>query len=219
MHEKIIYKEYACYDYSLNETETQANIANAFKLGITNISVLPYSVPTARSAVPSPDNISISVPIDYPYGISDIKSRNFSVSQAAKQKIQKIDLFVPSKVLSNRKYDKFREDIRSNLDICLENNIELRYILEYRVFSHEVLAKICNILIGLGINTIIPASGHMIDDLNDNLIACNYLNTKSKIQTICNGNIYHRKHVENFKNSNTYGIRFHYINSINLFNN
>jgi deoxyribose-phosphate aldolase len=216
MHEKIKYIEYACYDYSLNEQETQQNISEAVKLGIHNISVLPYSIPTAKSAIGS-QSVKISCPVDFPHGLLDIKSRNFFVGQLCKQKINTIDLFIPTKILSNRKYDKLREDIRSNLDICQENNVELRYILEYRVFSHEVLARVCSILMDFGVKSIIPSSGHMIDDVSDNLIACDYLSTKTGIQTICNGNMYTPKHINAVKNSSIYGVRFHYLNSINLF--
>jgi deoxyribose-phosphate aldolase len=187
-------------------------------MGVTNIGVLPYSVNTAKSAVSNPELINISVPLDLPYGLSDTKTRNFMVSQACKSKINTIDLFIPTKILSNRKYDKLREDIRSNLEICKENNINLRYILEYRVFSHEILAKVCAIFVDLGINTIIPASGFMIDDINDNLIACNYLHTKTGIRTICNGNIYSSKHANLVRNSGLYGLRLHYLNSIGILN-
>lgn len=216
MHQKVIYKEYVCYDYSIDETETLSNIQNAIKLGISNIGVLPYSINTVKPLL-SDHNIKLSVPIDYPYGLSDTKTRNFLISQVCKSKISTIDLFVPTKILSNRKYDKLREDIRSNLEICKEHNIELRYMLEYRVFSHEILAKVCSILMDLGVNTIIPSSGHMLDDISDNLIACNYLNTKSKINTICNGNIYIDKHTKLLSSSNIYGIRFHYLSGIQIF--
>lgn len=217
MHEKITYIEYACYDSSITEIETRSNIEKAFKSGIKNISVFPYSVSTAKSVVDDASILNISVPIDFPYGLSDIKTRNFAITQTCKQKIQKIDLFIPSKILTNRKYDKFREDIKSNLDICSENNIQLRYILEYRIFSHEVLAKACSILMDFGVDTVLPSSGHMIDDISDNLIACNYLHTKANIKTICNGNIYNDKQVQSIKNANLYGIRLHHINSIDLF--
>lgn len=213
------YLEYASYDYSLNEAETQTQISDAYKLGIRNFCVFPYSVGTLRSAVPDSDQISICCPADFPYGLSDIKSRNFIISQLCKQKIQTIDLFLPTKIISNRKYDKFREDIRSNLEICSEANVKLRYVLEYRVFSHEILSKVCSIMVDFGIDTAIPSSGHMIDDINDNLIACSYLKTKSNIKAICNGNIYTQKHVENIKKANVYGVRFHYVNSIGLFLN
>lgn len=209
--------EYVCYDYSLNEIETQKNIAVAYKMGVTNIGVLPYSINTAKSAVSNPELINISVPLDLPYGLSDTKTRNFMVSQACKSKINTIDLFIPTKILSNRKYDKLREDIRSNLEICKENNINLRYILEYRVFSHEILAKVCSILMDLGVSTIIPSSGYMLDDISDNLIACNYLNTKSKINTICSGNMYTDKHAKLVSLSNVYGVRFHYLSGIQIF--
>jgi hypothetical protein len=69
----------------------------------------------------------------------------------------------------------------------------------------------------LGVSTIIPSSGYMLDDISDNLIACNYLNTKSKINTICSGNMYTDKHAKLVSLSNVYGVRFHYLSGIQIF--
>jgi len=213
----MMYIEYACYDYTINEIETEKNILYAFKNGITNFSVLPYSLNGIKNLEQlSNTEFNLSTPIDFPYGLSDIKSRNFAVSQAIKHGATTIDLFLPTKMIINRKYDKFRDDIKSNFDICFEKNVKIRYILEYRVFSHEILAKVCQILASFGIDTIIPSSGMMIDDINDNLIACNYFTTKSHMKTICNGNIYNPSHVKLINNTNIYGIRLHHINAIKL---
>lgn len=213
------YLDYACYDYSLTETETENNIISAIKLGIKNISVLPYSINTMKS-IPEIKNkdISLFCAADFPYGLSDAKSRNFIVSQLCKSGIDGIDLFIPTKIISNRKYEKLRDDIKNNLEVCNENNIKLRYILEYRVYSHEILAKVCQILLSLGIDTVFPSSGTMIDDINDNLIACNYLFTKSGIKTIITGNCYTNKHYKSVNSMvDAYGIRFFHLASLSAY--
>lgn len=206
-----MYKEYACYDYSINEIETSNNIVEAIKLGISNIFVLPFSLNSIKT-----DTLNlakIGCPIDYPYGLSDIKSRQFMIEQVIKtNKISMIDLMIPTKAITNRKYDKFREDIKTNLEICEKASIQLRYMLEYRVYGHEILAKTCQILKEFGISTILPSTGMMLDDINDNLIACSFLKEKSGINTICTGNIYLEKHMKNVINSNVYGMRYHHLN-------
>jgi deoxyribose-phosphate aldolase len=209
--------EYACYDYSINESETEKNIQYAIKAGITSFSVLPYSLSNLKNSEEfKNNNFSLGSPVDFPYGLSDTKSRNFMVSQTIKAGANVIDLFLPTKMIINRKYDKFREDIKSNFDICFEKNVKLRYILEYRVFNHEVLAKVCQILMSFGIDTILPSSGMMIDDIHDNIIACNYFLTKTGIKPICNGNIFNDNHVKLVNNSNVHGVRLHHLKSLDI---
>jgi len=212
-----MYIEYACHDYALLEEEIKNNISICLKLGIKNISTYSYNIPSIKSLI-SEEDINISVPVDFPYGISDLRSRNFIVSQLVKTpNIKTIDIVAPSKIIANRKYDKLREDIKTHLDICNENNIKLRYILEYRVFNHETLAKVCQILYSFGITEILPSTGQMLDDINDNLIAAKYLSSKSNINVISSGNIWNNKQIDNIKNSSIYGIRFHYLNSLEIF--
>jgi deoxyribose-phosphate aldolase len=215
------YIEYACHDYSLNETEVESNVVAATKYGINSISILPYSLSSIKNLPIIKDkNISISCIADFPGGNCDSKTRNFLVTQLCKHNVNYIDIMIPTKIITNRKYDKFRDDIRTNLEICNEHNVELRYILEYRVYSHEILAKVCQILVDFGIKTIFPSSGMMLDDISDNLIACNFLMTKSKINTICTGNIYQSKHSNMVKNTdNLYGIRFFNLSSLAIFQN
>lgn len=209
-----MYIEYACTDYSLNEIDVKANVEHAIKHNIKNICVLPYSINTIRNI---DNNIKIICILDYPFGLSDLKSRSSIVLNAVKSNISTLDIVAPNKILANRKYDKFRDDIKANLDLCSENNVELRYILEYRVFSHEVLAKVCQILKSFNINTIIPSSGVFLDDINDNLIACNFLNMKSGINVISSGNIYLEKHAKLIAlNANIFGTRLYHKNSIDL---
>jgi hypothetical protein len=69
----------------------------------------------------------------------------------------------------------------------------------------------------MGISTILPSTGQLIDDINDNIIAAKYLASKSGVSVICNGNIWTKKQVENIQNSKTHGIRLHYLASLELF--
>lgn len=213
--------EYASYDYAINETETLANITRAIALGANSISVLPYSINTVKniSEIES-GKIKLSCAIDIPYGLSDTKSKIFMCSQIIKsrQYINFLDVMIPTKIITNRKYDKFREEIRSLIETCFSYNIKIRYILEYRTFSHEVIAKVCSILQEFGLDTIFPSSGLMLDNIDDNLIACNFLSTKTNIKTICTGNIYQSKQIQNIKNmTNLEGIRFFYLSGLELF--
>jgi deoxyribose-phosphate aldolase len=211
-----MYIEYACYNYALSDEELKHNFTLAIKLGIKNIATFHMHLPAIK-ALTEELSLNISCPIDYPYGMSDSKTRSTAINAAAKAGATCVDIMVPAKFISNRKYDKLRDDIKNNLTICQENNLVARYILEYRVFNHETLAKTCQILKTLGIEYIFPASGHMIDDINDNLIAAKYLMAKSDIKVITNGNIWTAKHSDNIKLADIYGIRLHHVPSLELF--
>jgi len=211
-----MYIEYACYDYSLSDEEIKNNVALAIQLGVKHICMHYINIPLIRGMIEE-HGLSISSPLDYPYGLLDSKNRLSVINSAIKAGAKTVDIVAPAKFIANRKYDKLRDDIKNNLTICQENTVNLRYILEYRVFNHETLAKTCQIFKGLGIEYVLPSTGHMLDDISDNMIACKYLSTKSKIQTICNGNIWTEKQAEILRSSNIYGARLHHISSIALF--
>jgi deoxyribose-phosphate aldolase len=211
-----MYIEYVCYDYSLSDEEIKNNVALAIQLGIKHIGLHYINISLIKGLIEE-HSLTVSAPSDYPYGLLDPKSRLSIIGSAIKAGAKTIDLVAPAKLIANRKYDKLRDDIKNSLALCQENNVDLRYILEYRVFNHETLAKTCQILKNLGIQYILPATGHMLDDISDNMIACKYLSAKSQIQTICNGNIWTEKQSEILRLSNIYGVRLHHISSIALF--
>jgi deoxyribose-phosphate aldolase len=212
--------EYASYDYAINETEALSNVSKAISLGANVISILPYSINTVKN-IPEIESgkVKLSCAVDIPYGLSDSKSRIFMCSQIIKSRhdINFLDIMIPTKIITNRKYDKFREEIKNLIETSFSHNIKIRYILEYRTFSHEVIAKVCSILQEFGLDTIFPSSGMMLDNIEDNLIACNFLSTKTNIKTICTGNVYQEKHIQNVKNmTNLEGIRFFYLNGLEM---
>jgi len=210
------YIEYAHYDIASNERETKTLVQEAAQFQPDTISVLPTYLRSIKNVCG--DVTSLSTIIDFPYGIMDLKNRLSAVETAIKNGANIIEIVAPSFFLCNRKYDKFREDIDKTLDICTKNNVELRYVLEYRIFTLDLMYKASQILSVHGINVLYPSSGHSLDNLSDNILACGLISKKiDKIQFICNGNTWNDTHAELLhKNDQIYGIKCHTLNGLNL---
>ena len=207
--------EYAHYDIASNENEVKNNIIEALKYKPYLVSVLPYYVKNIKTIIP--DNIELSSPVDYPCGLLDLKSRLSAADAIIRSGASVIDVVVPSHYLSNRKYDKFREDCKNLVDLCFFSKVKIRYILEYRIYSYELLYKVCQILFDHGVSTVIPSSGFGLDDLSDNIIAAALIQKKNpNINIICNGNIWNNNHKGLLSKAKLSTIRAHSLHSLKL---
>lgn len=209
--------EYCYYDTASKDAEIIEHISKAMKLNIESISVLPPYVKLAKSNLSSFGSVVISTPIDFPLGIMDTNSRLFVAENAIKNGAEILEVVCPTQYLCNRKYDKFREDIKLLTGLAAQSNIEIRYILEYRHFTYELLYKIAQILYEFGIKTIYPSTGYFLDDISDNILASALINKKvPDINIICNGNIWNNNHIKLAKNSKIYGLKVNSINALEL---
>lgn len=206
--------ELSYHDLELKENDLKDNLIVSSKYQPDYISVFSYYSKLAKKI--SNGNFKVSCPIDYPLGVSDLQTRQTEIIYAIKNGASKVDVVAPNLYLVNRKYDKFREDIKCNLDICKNKNVEIFYMLEYRIFNHLALTKISNILQEFGIHTVYASTGYMLDDIIDNTIACMYLKNKTNIKTIINGNIWKKDQVSNIIKHKPDGIRFKNNYSISL---
>lgn len=210
-----MFLEYALYDIATNETEFKESVTQVLKYKIDVLSVLPLYLKIAKTL--AGDLAEISCPIDYPMGLMDMRGRCVAAEQAIKNGAKIIDVVCPSILLSNRKYDKFREDIRTLNDLCLQENVQLRYFLEYRVYSYELLYKIAQILYDLGVASVLPSTGYLLDDVYDNILASGLINKKvPNINIVCNGNIWNNQQVDTIKKANLYGVRVSSLNALKL---
>lgn len=206
--------EVSFHDLETKETDLKTDIIRAIKYQPDYISVFSQYVKLAKKT--TNNNIPISVPIDYPLGVSDLKTRHTEIISAHKNGASKVDIVIPIPYLINRKYDKFREDIKNNLELCQTLDINISYMLEYRVFNHLALTKICNILKEFKLSAIYVSTGYMLDDISDNLIASMYLAQKADMKTIINGNIWNKNHISHIVKHKPYGIRLKNIYSLEL---
>lgn len=207
--------EYSVYDISLSDEEIKKLLAEAVQYNPNTISVLLPHLKVAKSTLAG-TGINISTPIDYPLGILDTKNRAIIIETAIKSGANIINLVAQPSFFCNRKYDKFREDIKTNLEICNQASVELRYMLEYRVFTYELLYKVSQIMMDFGIDVMYPSTGHSLDDINDNILASALINKKVPINIICNGNVWNIGHINNIKKIDLYGIKVNSINALQL---
>lgn len=208
--------EYCYYDITLKDSELLEIVSKVIKFNLRSISVLPSYLKPIKSLL-SNTKIGLSSPIDFPLGIMDLSSRLTIAENCIKNGASILDVLCPAHLLCNRKYDKFREDIKEMQNLCSNSNLEIRYILEYRQFSYELLYKVAQILYDFNIKTIYPSSGYFIDDISDNITASALINKKvPDINIICTGNIWNNNQIKMAQKSKIYGLRVNSLNALEL---
>ena len=211
------YIEYSAYDLDISENELKLNIESAIKYSVNSISV-PFAMTKFCKSMTKGSNITISNIIDYPLGVLDTKSRNIAVLNAIDNGAEKIDIVLQNSYLSLKKYDKIKQDMISNAEICSKHNIPISYYLEYRIFTHQSLIKACNMLMEIPIKDVYVSTGHRIDNIDDNIVATILLKQKTNINTIFSGNIWTENHVKTLIKNNINALRLNTIHSIAIYN-
>jgi deoxyribose-phosphate aldolase len=198
-----MYIEYYINSIDEKDIQIKSNIDEVIKYPISGI-LAPYS--QAKFIKKNYPTQSVGCLIDYPISSCDPGRRSDLINDAIKIDINYVCVTVPFYYIINRKYDKFREDIKKNLELCNSHNIDIRYVLEYRKFDHALLTKICEILLVNNIKTIYPSTGFFLDNLEDNIIAASYLKQKTGISVIINGNLWTARHAESLIKANSFGF-------------
>lgn len=211
------YTEYAVYHMDFSEEEMKNSINDAIKYSVNYICV-PYAYTKFCKSLIKETNIKISNSIDYPLGLSDTKTRNLAIINAIENGAEKISIVIQNNYLNLKKYDKLRQDIKSNYEICLKANIPLYYYLDYRIFTHQSLIKACNILLEMSINNVYVSTGYLLDNVEDNIIACVLLKEKTGINTIFTSNIWNKKHTDLLHKSQIDHLRFSNSHGLTLYN-
>lgn len=198
-----MYIEYYINSIDEKDIQIKSNIDEVIKYPISGI-LAPYS--QAKFIKKNYPVQSVGCLIDYPISSCDPSRRSDLINDAIKIDINYVCVTIPFYYIINRKYDKFREDIKKNLELCNSRNVDIRYVLEYRKFDHALLTKICEILLVNNIKTIYPSTGFFLDNLEDNIIAASYLKQKTGISVIINGNLWTARHSESLIKANSFGF-------------
>lgn len=207
--------EYCFYDISHSDEEIKNLFKQVNDYHPSMVSVFPYNIKLAKTLFDESKTKIASV-IDYPFGMSDSKNRLSQIEYAKKLGADCVNIVAQPNLLCNRKYDKFREDIRGVLELAQKLELEIRYILEYRVFTYDLLYKVSQILKAEGISIIYPASGYGLDDINDNIVAAALINKKVPINIVCNGNIWNQNQVLSLNKVSLFGLQVNSVNSLRL---
>lgn len=210
--------EYALHDLTENDQETKQQLQKVINFPVNSLSVYSPHLKLAKSVVSEARYpIMLNAMLGYPYGQTDSETRQKMVKNAIDLGANIITLSCQWHYAVNRKYDKMRKDIDMMLEVCSVKPTRLRYMLEYRVFSYQLMQKISEILLEKNINTIYISSGQYLDNIYDNLIAGAMINKNvPDIQIICTANIWHSDHIELLHKSEIYGQTVQSINSLEL---
>ena len=191
------YIEYGYYDFDSSCAETKENISQAVHYNPSCVSVLPQYVKSVKKILPKEKNIRLATVIDYPFGLSGHTEREIAVKNAIKNGAEAVEVICPNYALCNRKYDAFRLEIDCLRNICVDSQVDLKYTLEYKTFSSNLLYKVVEILYIKKIKTIYSSSGFFSDDINDNLIVSSLLKKRnSDMNVVATGRAWTPSHFD-----------------------
>ena len=154
------------------------------------------------------DDSVFAAAIDFPYGLSGTQVRLHEILLSIRQGASLIDLVLNSSFIAEQNWRKIKEDIKACLAVCNQNGIELRCIIEYRLFEPKTVLYLCDFLFDLGIQQIVNATGSIVDDLNDNALISYQIQKKTEMSVISCGAILNKQHYEMFKNLDIHAVRF-----------
>ena len=146
--------------------------------------------------------------IDFPYGLSTPQVRLHEIILAIRHGAALIDLVLNSSYIKEQNWRKVKDDLKSCLTICRENDVELRPIIEYRLFAPKTVLMLCEILHRMHVNFLINCTGSFVDDLDDNAIMCHEIQNKTGLSVITCSKLIDKKYFNLFSSMDIYGIRF-----------
>ena len=153
-------------------------------------------------------NQKFSVAIDFPYGISGTQIRVHEIILAIRQGASYIDLVINNGFIKEENWRKIREDLKSCLAICNEHDIELRAIIEYRLFPVKTVLLMCDLFYQAGVNNIINATGFIADDISDNAIISYEMHEKTGVFVTSCVRAFNKSHIVMFEDMGVYALRF-----------
>jgi deoxyribose-phosphate aldolase len=148
--------------------------------------------------------------INYPYGNDSIPLKLHAILESTKQNCDIVDVVINHTYLTNNDKKNFFNDLNTCSTLAHTNKIEIRFIVDYKLFSIQDFVAICSLIRQkTGITTIISSSGVFADDPNENIIACEAVQ-KIGINTICYSQLLNKRHLPLLRSAGIYGARFNY---------
>jgi len=148
-----------------------------------------------------------SVAIDFPYGINGTSIRVHETIIAIRQGASYIDLVLNNSFIKEENWRKIREDLKACQAVCNEHGIELRVIIEYRLFPVKTVLLMCDLLYNSGVYNIINSTGFVADDLSDNAIISYEMQNKTGVQVTPCVRAFSKDHIKMFEDIDVYALR------------
>lgn len=200
--------ELANYDRSasLDDLNRTVFIATTYKFDA--VAIPPHFIAGAAELAVESHKLNLISPVDFPYGMDSNIARMHSIAEAYKRGARIIELCINNSYIVDKKYKHITEDIVTCITYCKAKDIELRALVEYRLFDDEAVIELSKKLYSTGIRYLTLSTGTMVDDPIDNILIAKEITTKTKLKVISNSFFRNLDQVEVCKKANLYGMRF-----------
>tara|TARA_Y100000310_G_C20620644_1_gene783087 strand:+ start:802 stop:1446 length:645 start_codon:yes stop_codon:yes gene_type:complete len=196
--------ELACYDRLVNYDEILNNIFTGAKCTAKCLCI-PSGLISKTSFFK--EYIKISAAIDFPYGLSATSVRLHEILVAVRSGASFIDLVVNTNLTAESDWAEIRKDMRACSEVCDAHDVQLRPIIEYRLFPVDTVIKLCEVLKSAGASYIANSTGTMADDTSDNVIISHSIQEEVGVHVIACGRIWTPEHFQLFHNAGIHTIR------------
>lgn len=209
--------EYQCTDETLSNSEISSVLIEVEKFSfVDKFTALPPYIKSLKGKLTT-DKIQISSIIDFPLGILPTQSKLDIIKQSIEDGAQSVEIVMPSFLINNTQNTKIKQDIEKCYQLCSDNQINLHYVLEYRLYNYSCLSRLVKFLLKFNLNNIYISTGYRLDDIYDHIIAmAMIMKDNENVNIICNANIFNRDHLDVLKSANLNHFRINNLNSLSL---
>tara|TARA_R110002110_G_scaffold201091_1_gene411960 strand:+ start:5750 stop:6382 length:633 start_codon:yes stop_codon:yes gene_type:complete len=196
--------ELACY----NQDSTYEDILKAIFIG-TEKNVNSVAVPSGFMGRVGDflKDQKFSAAIDFPYGLSGTQIRIHEIILAIRQGASFIDLVINNSYIKEENWRKIREDLKACLSICKEKNVELRALIEYRLFPLKTVLMMCDLFNMNGVYHVVNSTGFIVDDISDNAITSHQMQEKTGVLVTSCARVFTAPQIKTFEDMDIYSLR------------
>lgn len=156
----------------------------------------------------------LSAQIDFPFGLSTLKSKTRDIIYASGYGTKNIDVVFNHFNLENYNEKELLIELEVFKKSAKKDNI--RVIFDYRMFNGNQIDKFGELCVKSLIDTIILGTGTMTDDPVDSIVIAKRLEKKFNINCICSNIVRSEKVLNYIINSEIYGIRTSTLSNLDL---
>lgn len=198
-----MFVEYCAYNYGYHvDYKEIIKLIKYFEFH--GVAVPVYAVKDLRQQLNS-DTI-ISIPIDYPLGLSSIESKLQEICAAKEVGADAVD-YMPNPYLLSTDPNFLQHEIKRVIQMCAHHRLLVRAFLDCNRFqSCTYLAKM---LWKHGVRAFYPVVGYHNTDLSDTIIDARMLSTQVGGDIIFNGYIWRPDQLELVRRAGFFGVRIY----------
>lgn len=145
--------------------------------------------------------------IDFPLGMSSLRSRISSCLDAINNGAEILDICCNPFYIINLQKSKLEQDIRSAIALGKERGIQIRYILNHRNYSPSDYLRYCSLLYDCGVEYLINHDGMSVDDPTDNLIVADEVMRNINLNVIPSSMMFETQHLDLLENTKITSLR------------